>query len=62
MPVPLLRRVRGPATAAGQRWWRALGRRGAEEEVPQTGYGFDCVLSDVLVFLILCGVPLEFDA
>jgi hypothetical protein len=38
VPVPLLRRVRGPA-AADERWpWGALGRRGAEEEVPQTGY------------------------
>jgi hypothetical protein len=37
MLVPLLRRVRGPAAPWSQ--WRALGRRGAQQEVPQAGYG-----------------------
>jgi hypothetical protein len=40
VPMPLLRRVRGPSTADGRRCWGALGRRRAAEEIRQIGYGF----------------------
>lgn len=52
VPVPLLRRVRGPSTAPGWRWWGALGWRGAEEEVSQTRYGFGLLrCASILKFL-----------
>jgi hypothetical protein len=60
LPVPLLRRVRGPTTAAAARWRGALGRRGAAEEVPQIGYGF-LVVDTKLIGLHAISFPFEFE-